>query len=66
MSLNTKPVCKCCTSVRNYIAEHLDPSGTLDGTEDAAEVVRQFNQVFRDEGGAGVSVEDMADYLAAL
>ncbi len=62
----TTTKCKCCASVDQFIRTHLDPNGTLDGTEDAAEVVSALDETFRDEGGAGVSVEEVADHLTRL
>lgn len=66
MSLASKPTCNCCSTVRDYIMSHLDPNGTLEPGDNAVDVIAGFDDVFADEGGAGVSVEDMAEYIAEL
>jgi hypothetical protein len=63
-SLREEPPCApgCCTSVRQYIMEHFDRDGLLDGDEDPQEVVDQFSSMC-DDGDCGLTVEDMAAYL---
>lgn len=62
-ALNSPAPCACCTTLRAYIAAHLDPEGLLSGEDDPREVVASLDAAFRDEGGSGISVEEMADYL---
>lgn len=62
-TLNRNPACRCCATIRDYIASHLDPHGTIERGDNAQEYLDAFNDTFRDEGGAGVSVEDLQAYI---
>jgi hypothetical protein len=65
-NLNAAPPCRCCSSVRAYIEDHLDPHAQLKRTDNATKVVKLLDATFRLEGGSGVTVEQMRAYLAQL
>ena len=62
--LGQEPLCNCCVSVKTYIADHLDPSGLLDGTENPTEQLAAFDEMFASEGGAGITLAQMEAYLS--
>jgi hypothetical protein len=43
--LDRQPRCQCCSNLRQFIKRHLDPDGTIDNSEDPAEVVEGFDCV---------------------
>jgi hypothetical protein len=57
--------CDCCTSVNQYIAQHLDPDGLTQPDENAAEVFALFQACFPSED-LGITEEDVAEYIASL
>jgi hypothetical protein len=67
-NLNSEAPCgpRCCLSLRQYIDSHLDPGANLKPTDNAAEIIAGLNRVFASEGGAGVSVGEMQEYLDGL
>ncbi len=57
--------CNCCTSVSQYIGQHLDPDGLTRSDEDPAEVFALFRACFPDDV-LGITVEDVAEYIDSL
>jgi DNA-binding phage protein len=53
-------------AIRAYIEEYLDPDAHLRRDDDPALIVAQLDRVFADDGGCGVTVEEMARYLESL
>jgi hypothetical protein len=66
MRLDEAPPCHCCATLREYIAEHLDPGAHLTGDENPITLVQDYDKMFRDEGGSGITAEEMGEYLAEL
>jgi hypothetical protein len=66
MRLDEAAPCNCCATLREYIAEHLDPAAQLTGDEDPVALVRDFDKTFRDHGGFGITIEEIGEYLAEL
>jgi hypothetical protein len=58
--------CDCCSNMAQYIREHIDPEGLTRSTDDPAETLEIFNGCFSDEGGAGLELNDVVEYLDAL
>lgn len=54
--------CTCCTTLNQYIREHLDPEGLTRSDEDPAAVLAIFRRCFPGED-LGIDVDDVADYL---
>ena len=53
-------------SIGQFIREYLDPYGDLTPDDNPAEIVRQLDSIYREDGGCGVTVEEMREYLAGL
>jgi len=80
MSIHTAPApCgSCCSSLYEYIAQHLDPGNELghdiergeitaaNVEQAAAETVASLDSVFVNEGGSGIDASDMEAYLTDL
>jgi len=66
-SLNQPSPCKCCSTIRDHIAQHYDPGGYLEGTEDAGEIMENFEDVFELEADEDeifpLSFQNIEDYL---
>jgi hypothetical protein len=62
--LDRQPRCQCRSNLRQFIKRHLDPDGTIDNSEDPAEVVESFDCV--SDGDCGVTAAEMKEYLAEL
>ena len=56
--------CDCCPTVVEYIRQHLDLAGLTRSDEDPAKVLDLFDRCF--EGGSGVTLDDVKEYLDAL
>ena len=61
-----KPANNSRQAVATYIGEYLDPQGELTSDDDAATVVENLDAVYAEDGGCGVTVEQMAEYLESL
>lgn len=68
MNLAASPPCNCCTTIRQYIAEHLDPLGLTRPDDDPAATLAIFDRCCESEGetGCGLTVEDVAEYIDAM
>lgn len=53
-------------AIRDYVEEYLDTGAYLSRTDDPREIVESLDRAFHDEGGAGITVEQMALYLKSL
>jgi hypothetical protein len=61
-SLDRTPDCGCCSTIRSYIAEHLDPSATIQGDENPEELLALLTECFPGEP-LGIDADDLAEYL---
>ena len=61
-----KPSDQSTYAIANYIREYLDTDNLLSRDDDAADVIAGMDMVFYEEGGCGVTVEQMAQYLKSL
>ena len=53
-------------AITRYITECLDPHAILRRTDDPAQTVADLDSIFADDGGCGITVEQMAKYLTTL
>jgi hypothetical protein len=69
-NLNRQPACGCCTTVRQYIANHYDPSGLLTGTESPYEHFDHYLKLGESDScetdETDVIVADFEAYLTEL
>jgi len=62
--MNTTP-CDCCTSVNQYIAEHLDRDGLITPDCDPTETFITLQMCFPGED-IGITVDDLTTYISSL
>jgi len=57
--------CNCCSSVIQYISEHLDRAGLVTSEDDPEETFATFQACFPNED-LGITIEDVAEYIESL
>ena len=63
----TTPNCGCCDSVQKYIAEHIDPSGTIEAGDNPETIMEQVSQMYATTpGGHPVTLYDVMTYLEGM
>lgn len=53
-------------AISTYIQEYIDPQNNLSHDDDAEQVLAELDIVFADDGGTGLTVEQMREYLDTL
>lgn len=68
MSILDTATCGCCDNVRQYIAEHFDPSADhIRADSDAEAVYAEIEEMFEGQDeGSGITVAHLEEYIAGL
>ena len=61
-----KPASNSKQDVAAYIREYIDPAGWLGRGDDAGQLIADWNIIWADEGGCGLTVEQVEEYLEGL
>ena len=65
----TKLNCGCCTSPHQYIADHIDPSGTIEAGDDPAVIMARIIEMYAEtppEGQPPITPDDVASYIRGV
>jgi hypothetical protein len=68
MSLLEKATCGCCDNVRQYISDHLDPSGDhIQWNSDAVTLYAEIEEMFVGvDEGPGITLAHLEEYITSL
>jgi hypothetical protein len=63
----TTPNCGCCPTVQLFIAEHIDPSGTIEAGDNPETIMEQVAEMYATTpGGHPVTLYDVMSYLEGV
>ena len=63
----TTPNCGCCPTVQLFIAEHIDPSGTIEAGDNPEIIMEQVAEMYATTpGGHPVTLYDVMSYLEGV
>ena len=58
--------CGCCDSAHQYIAEHIDPTGTIEAGDDPATTMARIIEMYAETPGEeshSITLDDVASYI---
>ncbi len=59
--------CGCCSNAQQYIAEHIDPSGTIEAHDRPEVIMERIAEMYADTpGGHPVTLVDVQSYLRGI
>ena len=61
--------CGCCGSVHQYIAEHIDPSGTIEAEDSPETIMARIEDMYKDMGpfaGPPITLDDVRSYIEGI
>ena len=61
--------CGCCDSAHQYIAEHIDPSGTIEAGDDPTTTMARIKEMYKEMGpfaGPPITLDDVTSYIRGV